>query len=325
MSVPRPWRVLDCSLRDGGFVNGWRFEPRLARRLVRQVDRAGVDYIEVGYRTSAGVFEEGQFGPFRFITDRLVEDLAEQAEARICVMAELGRVRLEEIPPKSASRVDVYRVALFWKQLREALPFCAALKERGYEVYLNLVQVSTLSSEHVSEALELLREASVDGVYVVDTFGAMDPEAVASLISRYVAALPGKRIGLHAHNNRQLAYANALVAIERGATLIDGTVLGIGRAAGNCPLELLLTTPRQASRSTDVRPLLDLVEDDILPLQRKHPWGYHLPYFMTATTNQHHKFVMPPRALAQRRFDQQWDALLEGSLTGAELESVAGG
>jgi len=195
--------------------------------------------------------------------------------------------------------VDMIRVATYVAGMDEAIDMTADFDAKGYETTINVMAVSKESDYDLDKALHRIWEESpARTIYIVDSFGALVPKETGRLVDRFRAALPGKRIGFHGHNNQQLALANTLTAIDHGAVDVDGTVFGMGRAAGNCPLELLLG--RLAERKADLGPILDLIADLFIPLREKVEWGYIIPYALTGLLNKHPREAMKLRDSAEK-------------------------
>lgn len=300
--------VLDCTIRDGGICNDWHFEPELVARTVGALARAGVDVMEIGYQTSPGIYEG--VGPWRYCSE---DDLEVVVEARgdrmkLSCMVDVGRIDPSELRPKAHSAIDVLRVACYGKQIDEAIALCDVAGGLGYEVHVNVMAVTRNTPQEVDAFLDRLRESQVHTVSVVDSFGALYPHQVRYLIRKYKNWLrPDQRVGVHLHNNQQTAFANAIASIDEGADVVDASVFGMGRGAGNVPLELLLMyldAPR-----FDVEPVLELV-DDFAALREHLKWGYEVPYAMTGWLNRH------PRAAIERMRAASPDSLdFWGTLT----------
>lgn len=281
-------KVLDCTIRDGGLLNNHRFEKNFVRKLFEAVSSAGVDYIELGYRNSITQFPPDEYGPFKHCNDNELRDITNGvvSRARVAVMMDVGRCDIKEIKPVHESPIDMIRVATYIEDVAKAVEMSCDLAVKGYEVSLNLMAISRDRGPELDRALERIRiESAAQVVYIVDSFGALRPGATAELVGRFRSGLPGKIIGFHGHNNQQLALANSLEAIRYGATFVDGTVFGMGRAAGNCPLELLLGHMEQGDYDLD--PLVDLIEKEVIPLRESMAWGYSLPYALTGLLNRH--------------------------------------
>lgn len=285
-------RVLDCSIRDGGCCNEWRFSPDLVRRTAKALHAAGVDYMEIGYRTTPGLFDPASCGPWKFCDDDLLRSIADDAGIRLAVMLDWGRATAQDLRPRSQSPISMVRVACYARDIDGTIGLLHHAQDLGYEVMCNVMAVSTCTPQEVDGFLGKLHDSTVPNVALVDSYGAFYPHHVRYLIRKYKNWLrPGQRLGVHVHNNQETAFANTIVAVEEGATLLDATVLGIGRGAGNCPLELLLMyldSPRYA-----VEPVLELVEE-YAALKQELRWGYHVPYAITGWLNQH-----PKDAIAQ--------------------------
>ena len=162
--------------------------------------------------------------------------------------------------------------------------------DKGYETTINLMAVSTVGLRELNECLEDLNKSRVPIIYLVDSFGAFYCEDIDTLAQKYMERLPGKTIGAHFHNNQQLAFANTITGIINGINYLDATLYGIGRGAGNCPLELLLSFLKNPK--FNVRPIIDCIEREIFPWSKKIDWGYSIPYMVTGTMNQQPRTAM---------------------------------
>ena len=278
-------RVVDCTIRDGGCTNAWQFDRDLVRRTFQALVASGVDCMEIGYLTSTGIFSEDEVGPWRFCGEDDLRAVAESSRMQLSAMVDIGRISAADLRPAEDSLLDVIRVATYAKDIHEAVAMCTAAERLGYETHCNVMAVSTCTPQEVDAFLDVLRGSSVRHVSVVDSYGAMYPHHIRYLVRKYKNWLrPDQRVGVHLHNNQQTAFANTIVAIDEGADFVDGTIFGMGRGAGNAPLELLLMyldDPR-----FDVRPILNLM-DDYVPLKAELQWGYHVPYAVTGWLNRH--------------------------------------
>jgi 4-hydroxy 2-oxovalerate aldolase len=182
------------------------------------------------------------------------------------------------------------RVACYVHQVDKAIALAEHCIEKGYETTINLMAVSTVGLRDLNEALEDLDKSKVPIIYLVDSFGAFYSEDVDTLTAKYIERMPDKTIGIHCHNNQQLAFANTISGIINGVNYLDATLYGIGRGAGNCPLELLLSFLKNPK--FDVRPLVRCIEEEIFPWAGKIDWGYSVPYMVTGILNQHPRAAM---------------------------------
>jgi 4-hydroxy 2-oxovalerate aldolase len=280
-------KLLDCTIRDGGLINNWQFSDELVRRVFEALVRSGVDYMEIGYKSSGKYFSREENGKWKFCYDDDIKKIIDgvDTEMKLSAMADIGRVDYEDIPPKSESVLSMIRVACYVHQIDKAISLAHHCMDKGYETTINLMAVSKVLERDLDEALKDLAKSEVPTVYLVDSFGAMYSEQVQSLAKKYLEALPGKQIGIHTHNNQQLAFANTVEAIICGINRLDATIYGMGRGAGNCPLELLLAFLKNPK--FDLRPILEVIQDIFIPLKAKVEWGYHIPYMITGILNEH--------------------------------------
>jgi 4-hydroxy 2-oxovalerate aldolase len=191
------------------------------------------------------------------------------------------------------------RVASYVKEIDKAIHLVNQFADRGYETTINIMAISKHQGPELEEALHQIEEESkVKVVYIVDSFGFLYQEQVEYLVKLFKGILKTKQIGFHGHNNQQLAFGNTIEAIIHGANYLDATVYGIGRAAGNCPLELLVGFLKNPK--FDIRPILDLISNEFIPLREKIEWGYIIPYAIAGMMNEH-----PRAAMALRNSDKK--------------------
>ena len=217
-------------------------------------------------------------------------------DLKISVMADVGRCDYKsDIIPKSDSVIDTVRIATYVGAIPTCIDMIEDAKNKGYETSANIMAVSKVNGDDLKNALELLGQSDVDIIYLVDSFGSFYPEQIRRLTEQYmeICTKYGKKMGIHAHNNQQLAFANTLEAMNRGdgATYLDATVNGLGRGAGNCHLEMLLGFLRNPKYKTI--PMLRFIENYILPLREQGlVWGYDVPYLLTGQLNAHPSFAI---------------------------------
>ncbi len=280
-------KVLDCTIRDGGISNNWYFEHELVNRCFKKLVEANVDCMEVGYRTADGLekLNRDKVGPWRFCDEDDLRRAVEPGHIPLSTMVDIGRINISDIPPKKDTVTDVLRVASYAHQFDEALHFIEHGLEMGYTTFYQLMAVSEIEPKVMDDCLRRVATSGVHAVYIVDSFGALFPYHVRFLVRKYKNYLgTDVEVGAHFHNNQQQAFANSIVAVDEGVDWVDATIHGLGRGAGNTPLELLLfylDNPRY-----DSRPILDLV-DDFATLRDELRWGYHLPYAITGYYNIH--------------------------------------
>jgi 4-hydroxy 2-oxovalerate aldolase len=294
-------KVLDCTIRDGGLINNHDFDLRFVREVYRALSEAGVDYMEIGYKNSKRLFSPKEFGKWKFCDDDDIKKVIDgiESETKISVMVDVDRVDVDDIGPCKDSPVDMIRVASYVKDIDKAIFLVNHFAQKGYETSVNIMAISRALDNELTECLHQLEEESKAAVvYIVDSFGALYQETTEFLIKKAKHILKNKEIGIHAHNNQQLAFGNTIEAIIHDANYLDATVYGLGRAAGNCPLELILGFLKNPK--FDIRPILDLISKEFIPLREKIEWGYIIPYAITGILDEH-----PRAAMALRNSDKK--------------------
>ena len=298
-------KVVDATLRDGGLVNSFYFPQGFERALYEANVKAGVDYMEFGYRAAKDMFDVNKFGPGKFSDEDYIRSVVgdNDTDLKIAVMADVGRCNYKsDIIQKSDSAVDLIRVATYLHQMPEALDVIEHAKNKGYEVSCNIMAISNAQESDVKIALDLLGKSPVDRIYIVDRYGALYPEQIARIAALYgeFAAKYNKKLGVHAHDNQRLAFANTIEAVGDGVDYLDATYASMGRGAGNCAMELLLGFLRNPKFK--VYPVIDFIEKNMLPLKKEGvTWGYDLQYLFTGILNQH------PRTAIQFTKEQRED------------------
>ncbi|HEY2494752.1 MAG TPA: aldolase catalytic domain-containing protein [Paenibacillus sp.] len=289
-------KIVDCTIRDGGLVNNWDFSVEFVRNLYAGLNEAGVDYMEIGYKNSPKLLSGAEnAGPWRFLNDDFLREVIPQkGNTKLSALVDIGRVDESDILNRADSMIDLIRVACYVKDVDKALQLVTLFHERGYETTLNIMALSNVMENELIEAFEMIKDSVVDVVYIVDSYGSLDHKDVEFLVEKFKTHLPNKRLGIHAHNNLQLAFSNTLVASELGVELLDASVYGMGRAAGNCPTELLVSQLKNTPYK--LRPVLDVIERLMIPLREKEEWGYIMPYMITGSLDEHPRSAMALRA-----------------------------
>jgi 4-hydroxy 2-oxovalerate aldolase len=288
-------KIVDCTIRDGGLMNDHRFDESTVRAVYTACVQAGIDYMEIGYKASKRIAAPAEYGVWKFCAEedirRIVGD--NDSPLKLAVMADAERTDYhEDILPRSQSVLSMIRIATYIHQIPVALDMIKDAHDKGYETTLNLMAASTVPEWELDEALAILVDSEVDAIYLVDSFGAFYSEQVRHLLEKFFryAQPREKTVGIHTHNNQQLAYANCIEALIMGANMLDGSMAGLGRGAGNCPIELLigfLHNPKYR-----LRPVLQCIQEHIEPLREKLLWGFDIPYMITGLLNQHPRAAM---------------------------------
>ena len=283
-------KLMDCTIRDGGLMNKHGFDDKVVKAVYDACVLGGIDYMELGYKASDKIFSRNDFGDWKFCSEddmrRIVDD--NDTALKLSVMADTERTDYHtDILPREQSVVDMVRVATYIHQIPTALDIVKDATDKGYETSVNIMAISTVPEKELDEALELVAQSDVGYIYLVDSFGSLYSEQVQYLMGKYLryANATGKQLGMHAHNNQQLAFSNTIEALILGANILDGSMAGLGRGAGNCPTESLLGFLHNPKFR--LRPVLECIRDSIEPLREELGWGFDIPYMMTGLMNRH--------------------------------------
>lgn len=303
-------KVLDCTIRDGGYLNNWNFPMKMVREVYRALSRAGVDYVEIGFRGTNKYFDRGKFGPWRF-TD--IEDIkgatGERIGARIAIMGDFGHIDTEDISEAYRHYVDLVRIAVHKDGTKGAIKQLEAIKEKGFMVSLNAMGITSYKKEEIKELVNMLKDSNIDYLYIADSYGSLLPDMMKGLIEPF-KELNHIKIGFHPHNSLQMAFANTLEAIKLEVDMVDCTIYGMGRGAGNLPTEVLLSYLQMiTSDKYNVVPVLHLIDRYFLNMETDEPWGYQLPYMLSGIFQCHPYY---PKTLVDYReytMEDIWNAL----------------
>ncbi|MFA9373885.1 aldolase catalytic domain-containing protein [Poseidonibacter sp.] len=297
LSVREDIKVFDCTIRDGGLVNNFHFTDEFVKAHYETCVAAGVDYMEIGKNNSPSIMSEEEFGKWNFCKEEDIRKIVgnNDTNMKIAVMSDIGRTVNEELLPKEDSVVDMIRIATYIHQIPAAIELVEEAHAKGYETTINIMAISKSFDQELDEVLDAVSKSSVDVIYIADSFGSFYPEQINRLTEKYlkVAEANGKKIGIHAHNNMQLAYANTIEAMTYGTSFLDVTISGLGRGAGNCPMELLIGFLKNPKYK--LMPVLKFIEEHIVPLEKELDWGYSIPYMLTGQLNEHPRPAMKAR------------------------------
>ncbi|WP_373056159.1 aldolase catalytic domain-containing protein [Zunongwangia sp. H14] len=273
-------QLLDCTLRDGGYYTRWDFDEKLVEQYFQTMNKLPVEYIEIGYRSKQ---KEKYQGAFYYLPEQILKKCEKLSAKKLAVILnekELQSEEVEEILSPCVGIVDMVRLAVAPDRLANALKIAEAVKKMDFLVSLNLMYASKWEEQlYASEDLKRLDNV-LDYFYVVDSYGGMLPSEIKKTFTRLKEVLSVK-LCFHGHNNIEMALVNSLTAIESGAVIIDATVCGMGRGAGNLKTELFLSLLHKKHKiPVDFDILNDLVEN-FLRLKGEYKWGTNLPYMLS--------------------------------------------
>lgn len=289
-------RLLDCTLRDGGYLNDWNFGKENISYLFRRLVHSNVDVIEVGFLDDRRLFDSDRtINPDTESYDKIFAGL-DRGNSMVVGMIDFGTCRVENIKPCAESYLDGIRVIFKKDKMYPAMAFCKQLKALGYQVFSQLVSVTSYTDDELREVVGLVNDCHPFAMSMVDTYGLCDAPTLAHIIDVIDADLDEDIcLGYHAHNNFQLGYANAVSVLNRGLkrdVLVDGTLYGMGKSAGNAPLELLaMYMNLNFGKDYNVEQIQEAIYTCILNLNKKYNWGYNLYYFIAASNHCHPDYV----------------------------------
>ena len=303
-------RILDCTIRDGGHLNAWRFDPACVRAAYAAACKSGVDYFEAGYRNPQA---KSGLGPFGYCTDeQLLNLLRPSGDCSLAVMIDAGKAGpelfAECLPEKTPVRA--VRVAAYPYELERAVATIEALYAKGYEVILNLMASSELTDKEYAFLKAWQRKGDLSAIYFADSFGSFIPKDVAAIMAR-LRAQGFERVGFHAHNSLQMAFANTLRAIEEGAACVDASIYGMGRGSGNVPVEILIGyLEKSGETGYNTVPYLDVIDRWFLQLFREIGWGYTIESLLGGLANVHPYYVETLFKKKVYTIEEMWNALM---------------
>ena len=284
-------KLVDATIRDGGLVNDFRFSDEFIKALYKTNVKSGIEYMEFGYKASKELFNPEEFGKWKFCDEEDIRAIVgdNDTSLKLTVMADVGRCDFrKDIIPKSESVIDMIRIATYTHQMPGALEMIEYCHNQGYETSVNIMAISSSREDDIAKSLELVSKSPVDVIYIVDSYGSIYPEQMRELTNQYckIAEASGKKVGVHMHNNQQLAFANTIEGIACGASFVDATMSGMGRGAGNCFMEQMLSFLKNPNYK--LTPTLKFIEKYIAEEREKGSvWGYDVPYMLTGAFNRH--------------------------------------
>ncbi|OEK05649.1 hypothetical protein BFP71_17560 [Roseivirga misakiensis] len=284
-------KILDCTLRDGGYYTNWDFDEALVDSYLKSCESLPLDYLEIGYRSPV---KSEYLGKYFYCPDSVLKAVRQVSAKKIAVLLNEKDVSLDDLEPllgHCTDLIDLVRVAVNPVNFGRAVTLARGLKDMGYEVAFNVMYMSNWHK--VDGFFDQLDQVNglVDYFYLVDSFGGVYPDDVRSIVTQVKSKINSK-VGFHGHNNMELGLINTLTAIEAGAEIVDATIRGMGRGAGNLKMELLLTClSSKFGLEVDFNALGRVVAA-YGPLQDMHQWGTNLPYMVSGANSLPQKDVM---------------------------------
>lgn len=306
----KPVVLLDCTLRDGGYYNSWDFSQALIEDYLQAMQSIGADYVELGLRS---LNKEGFKGGCAYTTDSFVRSLSIPDGLKLAVMINASEIvgqqdslqsRLQRMFAAAVeSPITLVRIACHVHEFEAALPAATWLKEKGYKVGFNLMQVADRSLEEITQLARMASGYPLDVLYFADSMGSMNPTHTRQVVQAFKEGWSGP-LGIHTHDNMGEALANSVAAVESGVTWVDGTVTGMGRGAGNVKTEYLaLALEQYRSTKSNITPLLGIIRKHFQPMQVQFGWGSNPYYYLAGKHGIHPSYIQ--EMLGDSRYSEE--------------------
>lgn len=290
-------RLLDCTLRDGGYVNDWHFGAGNIVNIFEHLVSAGIDIIEVGFLDERRAFDPNySIMPDTNAVQKIYGDLGKGSSMAVG-MIDYGTCGINHIAPASACFLDGIRIIFKKQKMKEAITFCHRIKELGYKVFVQAVSITSYDDWEFEELLQLVNKLEPYVFSLVDTYGLLHKKRLMHYYTTADRLLKSEiGLGYHAHNSFQLAYANCVELMENPPEgrmlLVDGSLYGMGKSAGNAPTELLVMYMNEYGENHyHSSQLLEAIDTTILDIYRQIPWGYSFKFFLSASHDCHPNYV----------------------------------
>ncbi len=288
-------QVLDCTLRDGGYCNEWKFGYDNILKITDGLIEAGVEIVECGFITNKNSYDPDVT---KYNTmDEIAKIIPKKREGRLFVaMMNYGEYNIEDLPQFDGSSIDGIRVAFHKKNLSQALELCRQIKKKGYLVFIQAMLSLNYSDEEFLTLINEVNNFAPYAFYIVDSFGMMKGKDLTHLFYMVEHNLKENIwIGFHSHNNMQLAFSNAqrLITVQTSRNLIiDSSIMGMGRGAGNLNTELFVDYLNEnAGKKYQIKPLLTIIDKILTGFYERNYWGYSLPNYISASHNAHPNYA----------------------------------
>ena len=297
----RSIKILDCTLRDGGYVNNWKFGYKSIKRIISNLNRSNVDIIECGFirDDNENIICDSDYSNYLSFGSLIKygKDLFRKNRTYTLMML-AESFNIGKLIPRNQNYVDTIRLSFHKKDMKKGLEMAKKIKEKGYRLFLQPTATMGYTDDELIELLKKCNEIHPDSVAIVDTFGEMLPNNIiwlSQLFNKYLEK--DITLSFHAHNNLQTAFSNAILFIQNTSLyrniVIDASIYGMGRGAGNLPTELILDYLNKFyNQKYQLLPILDTVDNILLKIKAQSYWGYSLEYYLSATHHCHPKYAI---------------------------------
>lgn len=290
-------KLLDCTLRDGGYVNDWNFGHSVISGTYKRLDNSGVDFIEVGFLDDRCKFDINRTIFPNTESLNKVYNSIDRKKAIPVAMIDFGTCDIDNIADAKESFVKGIRVIFKKEKIEQALPFCEKIKAKGYMLFIQAISITAYSDEDMLEYIKKINRIKPYAFSIVDTYGLLDSEKLEHYFKLINENLDFEIcLGYHSHNNFQLAFSNTISFVKmfdgRRNLIADSTVYGMGKSAGNCATELLaMHMNNNYGKNYDLNMILEIIDTDIMTIYMQKYWGYKYNFYIAAMQNCHPNYV----------------------------------
>jgi 4-hydroxy 2-oxovalerate aldolase len=287
-------QLLDCTLRDGGYVNDFQFGRKAIEKIISQLTEANINIIECGF------LEDCEYDENATVFNR-VEEIKpfipkNRKNTLYVAMACYGEYTLENLSDCDGTSIEGIRITFHHNEVEEALAYCEKIKEKGYKIFIQPVGTTYYSDEKLIALLKKVNNIQPYAFYLVDTLGLMHQDDILRMFYLINHNLDKKiHVGFHSHNNMQLSFSNCQIftRLHTDRTIfVDSSVYGMGRGAGNLNTELIANyLNNEKARRFEIEPLLEIIDEFILKIKEKCEWGYTVPYYLAAINGCHPNYA----------------------------------
>ena len=291
-------KLLDCTLRDGGYYNRWDFSKNLISDYLSCMKDCSVDYIELGFRTLKNV---GFKGACAYTKNEFINSVIKFSEPKVGIMIngseilnnyQYSQKNVESLfSSEIKSRLKLIRIACHYEEINKILPICNYLKKKNYMIGINLMQISEIDLSKIKEVAKTLNNSPADVFYIADSLGALNEEKLLKILDCIKSSYK-KEIGIHAHDNMEKALSNTITAIDNGVTWVDSTINGMGRGPGNVKTEIaLIALDKYRNKKFDIKKPIQLIDKHFADLKNQYKWGTNPYYYYAAENKIHPTFI----------------------------------
>jgi 4-hydroxy 2-oxovalerate aldolase len=303
------FKILDCTLRDGGYYNNWNFEKKLVNEYLKAISETKIQYVELGFRT---LDKKKIKGNTAYTTDKFINSLSIPKNLKIGTMVNASdflqsklnnKKSCEQLFPETKNtKIKFIRLACHINEPFEIINVINWFKKNNFIVTINLMQISEIRENQIKKICNLSKKLNIDVLYLADSLGCLKPKEIYKIVNLFKKYWKSN-LGIHAHNNMKLAYANTLAANSNGVEWVDGTVLGMGRGPGNAKTEEIVKYfYKKMSSKINNKVLKNLINKHFLSLRKKYKWGANKYYYLAAKNKIHPTYIQ--EILSDKRYSK---------------------